>query len=123
MGCPRLTLHSSSSCTPVHFERQDLGALFPAILGSLALVAFFHWSLSEQGGFRVQLMSDRRGNTILESDSALSAGVVAMQHDVYEVNTFSCGELGPLEALATDRIIPVFEAACAAGQLALLVKL
>ena len=55
--------------------------------------------------------------------AALAAGSVAALHNVAEVDAFSCGEPGPLRVLASERVFDAFLAACAAGQLAVLVEL
>ena len=55
--------------------------------------------------------------------AALVAGATAVRDHVSEVDAFNCGEPGPLRALTADRVPAVFAAACAAGQLAVLVEL
>ena len=55
--------------------------------------------------------------------AALIAGAYAVGYNVSEVDAFNCGEPGPLRALAEARVGDAFIAACAAGQLAVLVEL
>ena len=55
--------------------------------------------------------------------AALAAGALAVRWNVSEVDAFSCGEPGPLRALAEERVPAVFRAACAAGQLAVMLEL
>ena len=57
--------------------------------------------------------------------AALISGAFVMSglEATIEVDAFSCGEPGPLQALAAGQVTDVFMAACSAGQLAVLVEL
>ena len=54
----------------------------------------------------------------------ISGSFVMSGHEAtIEADAFSCGETGPLQALAAGQVPDVFMAACSAGQLAVLVEL
>ena len=55
--------------------------------------------------------------------SALQAGAAAVNANTAVVDSFACGEPGPLRALPKERVPSAFTAACTAGQLAVLMEL
>ena len=54
---------------------------------------------------------------------AVAAGCVAAGNNINEVDAFNCGERGPLRVLAAPHVPMALQAACAAGQLAVLMEL
>ena len=54
---------------------------------------------------------------------ALQAGAAAVNANTAVVDSFACGEPGPLRALPKERVPSAFTAACTAGQLAVLMEL
>lgn len=48
--------------------------------------------------------------------AALSSGATAVKLQVHEIDSFMCGEPGPLRSLPPERVPKAFAAACAAGQ-------
>jgi len=55
--------------------------------------------------------------------AALQAGAIAVEANIFEVDSFNCGEASKLDFLPSSRVGKAFIVACSAGQLAVLVEL